>query len=79
MQNTLTLDHIPRLAATLGADAAQCHLFRVQVGVLGLALIHIWTGWAADSNQASRRAVDDARQAFRGRSFVIRDCLQVGA
>jgi len=54
------------------------HLFRVSLDVLGRREAHVWTGWADDSSDASRRAVGDARNRWKGYSFVVRNVLQVG-
>jgi len=68
------LSPIPVLAARPAPSA----LWRVEVQVLGLALAHRWTGWALDSQQATQRARDEARQLFRGYPLCVRNVLQVG-
>lgn len=55
------------------------YMFRVEVRVIGRLDGHCWQGWAADARDAGRRAIDDARQRWRGYSFVIRSTVQVGA
>jgi hypothetical protein len=67
-------DVIPRYQAT----PPHGHLFRVEVQIIGLAIAHVWTGWANDSHDASQRGYEDARQLFSGRSLCVRNVLQVG-
>lgn len=55
------------------------YMFRVDVRVMGRIDGHIWQGWAADAGDAGRRAIDDARQRWRGYSFVIRSTVQVNS
>ena len=60
------------------AEPVTC-VFRVDVRVIGRLDGHTWQGWAADASDAGRRAIEDARQRWRGYSFVIRSTVQVGA
>lgn len=53
------------------------YMFRVDVRALGRLDGHTWQGWAADASDAGRRALEDARQRWRGYSFVIRSTVQV--
>ena len=55
------------------------YMFRVEIRVMGRVDGHTWQGWAADASDAGRRAIDDARQRWRGYSFVIRSTVQVNA
>lgn len=54
-------------------------VFRVDIRVLGRLDGHAWQGQAADASDAGRRAIDDARQRWRGHSFVVRSTVQVTA
>jgi hypothetical protein len=49
-------------------------LYRVEVQVIGLAAVHRWTGAAADSEEAKRKGLIDARQTWRGYALCIRSC-----
>lgn len=54
------------------------HLFRVEIQILGADVSHQWRGFADDSDQARRRGLSDARQAWPGRSLCVRNVAQVG-
>lgn len=55
------------------------HLFRVELRPLGRNQPHAWQGWATDGQDATLRALDDARQRWVGYSFVVNAVLQVNA
>lgn len=67
-------DSIPRFRAVERGG----HVFRVAAKVIGVNATHRWTGWADDAAQATARALADARQTWRGRSFAVVDVVQVG-
>lgn len=55
------------------------YLFRVTLRTLGRVDGHTWQGWAADATDAGRRALDDARQRWRGYGFAITSNVQVNS
>ena len=75
-----THDSIPQFHPPIGeaGDLPPAHMFRVALQPLGRAQPHAWTGWAGDAGDATRRAVEDARQRWKGYSFVICAVVQVG-
>ena len=76
-----THDPVPRFHPPTGEPGPRsaAHTFRVSVQPLGRDQPHAWIGQAGDARDAGRRAVEDARQRWRGYSFVIRAVEQVGA
>jgi hypothetical protein len=49
-------------------------LYRVDIQVMGLAAVHRWTGVAANSEEATRKGLIDARQTWRGYALCVRSC-----
>ena len=52
-------------------------LWRVEMGVQRTTYCHHWSGDAADSAHAKTQALDSARRAWPGFSFVVRSVVQV--
>lgn len=51
-------------------------VFEVQVQVVGRALVHRWTGWASNSEQAARLGMVEARSFYRDYQLVIRSTVE---
>lgn len=67
----------PLFRATL--DAGSSVLWAVDLSVIGTAYGYTWRGWAADSQAAKRRAIEDGRRAWPGFGFCVRSVCQVSA
>lgn len=73
-----TLNEPPALPVfTPATDARASALWRVTVRPLGKPTPWAWQGWAHNSEDAKRAAVDDARQSWPGYSFAVLAVLQV--
>ena len=75
---TLTRESIPPFVPCPMERRPPRFMFRVALRPLGRNQPHQWQGWASDAEDASFRAVEDARQRWVGFSFVVSSVCQVG-
>jgi hypothetical protein len=53
-------------------------MWAVDLSVVGAGHRYTWRGWALDSGDAKRLALEDGRRTWRGFTFAVQGVFQVG-
>jgi len=80
MHGPTTIDSPQRLTVPhfLGGIDSRRAMWAVDLSVVGAGHRYTWRGWALDSGDAKRLALEDGRRTWRGFTFAVQGVFQVG-